>query len=103
MRSGSIFRIRTGAVFRFNTGVSPPSDLDSVTPGQLKNLVLQLLAEVGALKQTVACEALHSTGVAGPPRCGCYVGPPPPGTDGAPAGGRLISTKPDRSRCSTRR
>jgi hypothetical protein len=34
--------------------VSPPSDLDSLTPGQLKELVLQLLAEVGALKQTVA-------------------------------------------------
>jgi hypothetical protein len=54
MRSASIFRIRTGAVFRFDIGVSPPSDLDSLTPGQLKDLVLQLLAEVGALKQTVA-------------------------------------------------
>jgi hypothetical protein len=33
--------------------VPPPSDLDSLTPTQLKELVVQLLGEVAALKQTV--------------------------------------------------
>jgi hypothetical protein len=33
--------------------VPPPSDLDSLTPTQLKELIVQLLGEVAALKQTV--------------------------------------------------
>ena len=48
----------------------PPLDPDALTPTQLKELVVQLLAEVAALKQTVAAqreEIARLKGLKGPP------------------------------------
>jgi uncharacterized small protein (DUF1192 family) len=36
--------------------VSPPNDLDGLSPAELKNLVLKLLAEVSELHRTVAAQ-----------------------------------------------
>jgi hypothetical protein len=56
--------------FRFSIRVPPPSDLDSLTSAQLKDLVQQLLAEVAALKQTITAqrdEIARLKGLKGPP------------------------------------
>jgi hypothetical protein len=58
------------AALRFNIQVPPPLDPDALSPIQLKELVLQLLAEVAALKQTVAAqreEIARLKGLKGPP------------------------------------
>lgn len=43
-----------GTEVRFNGCVSPPPDLDELPAAALKELVIQLLGEVAALKQTGA-------------------------------------------------
>jgi hypothetical protein len=45
--------VRRGGV-RFKLCVSPPDDIDGLTPAELKELVIRLLTDVAALKQTVA-------------------------------------------------
>jgi hypothetical protein len=55
---------------RFNVGVPPPLNPDALSTAQLKELVVQLLAEVAALKQTVAAqreEIARLKGLKGPP------------------------------------
>ena len=55
---------------RFNIGVPPPFEPDALNPAQLKELVVQLLSEVAALKQTVAAqreEIARLKGLKGPP------------------------------------
>jgi hypothetical protein len=55
---------------RFNIGVPPPLDPDALSPTQLKELVVQLLAEVAALKQMVVAqreEIARLKGLKGPP------------------------------------
>ena len=62
--------VRFAAVLRFNIGVPPPLDPDALSPTQLKELVVQLLAEVAALKQMVAAqreEIARLKGLKGPP------------------------------------
>lgn len=62
--------IPAGVFFRFSICVPLPSDLDSLTQAQLKDLVLQLLAEVAMLKQTVTAqreEIARLKGLKGPP------------------------------------
>ena len=56
--------------FRFKVAVPPPPDLDSLSPSQLKELVIQLLDEVAVLQQTVAAqqaEIARLKGLKGPP------------------------------------
>jgi len=48
--------IPAGGFFGFSIRVPPASELDSLTAAELKDLVLGLLAEVAALKQTVAAQ-----------------------------------------------
>jgi hypothetical protein len=48
--------IPSDGFFGFSIRVPPASDLDSLTAAELKDLVLGLLAEVAALKQTVAAQ-----------------------------------------------
>ncbi len=48
-----ILPIGNGSVLRFKLCVTQPPDLDALTPGQLKELVIQLLGEVAQLRQTV--------------------------------------------------
>jgi hypothetical protein len=58
------------AALRFNIGVPPPLDPDALNSTQLKELVVQLLAEVAALKQTVMAQREEITrlkGLKGPP------------------------------------
>jgi hypothetical protein len=49
-------RFATACSLGFNQCVSPPSELDDLSSAQLKQLVIQLLAEVAELKQTVAAQ-----------------------------------------------
>jgi hypothetical protein len=51
---GRSFAIRNGAVFRLNIGVPRSPDLDTKPAADLEELVTRLLAEVVALRQTVA-------------------------------------------------
>ena len=48
--------VRSGVALRFNSGVPPPPDPDALNLAQLKELAVQLLSEVAALKQTVAAQ-----------------------------------------------
>ena len=55
---------------RFNISVPPPLDPDVLNLAQLKELAVQLLSEVAALKQTVAAqreEIARLKGLKGPP------------------------------------
>jgi hypothetical protein len=56
MRHGRSLPIPAGGFFGFSIRVPPASELDSLTAAELKDLVLGLLAEVAALKQTVAAQ-----------------------------------------------
>jgi hypothetical protein len=56
MRHGRSLPIPAGGFFGFSIRVPPASELDSLTAAELKDLDLGLLAEVAALKQTVAAQ-----------------------------------------------
>lgn len=79
----------------------PPSDVDSLSAAQLKELVIQLLSEVASLKQTVAAqreEIARLKGLKGPPTI------KPSGMEqaSAAAGAKLTRDKPRRGKVRPR-
>jgi hypothetical protein len=87
--------------FRFKVAVPPPPDLDSLPAAQLKELVIQLLGEVAALKQTVAAqqaEIARPKGLKGPPSI------KPSGMEQAtsPTGSKPVGGKPRRGKVRPR-
>jgi hypothetical protein len=87
--------------FRFKAAVPPPPDLDSLPAAQLKELVIQLLGEVAALKQTVAAqqaEIARLKGLKGPPSI------KPSGMEQAtsPTGSKPVGGKPRRGKVRPR-
>jgi hypothetical protein len=87
--------------FRFKVAVPPPPDLDSLPAAQLKELVIQLLGEVAALKQTVAAqqaEIARLKGLKGPPSI------KPSGMEQAtsPTGSKPVGGKPRRGKVRPR-
>ena len=81
--------------------MSPPPDLDELTPPQLKKLVVRLLNEVAELKQTVAQqreEIARLKGLKGRPEI------KPSGVENAtaPAGPKVAGNKPRRGKVRPR-
>lgn len=93
--------IPTGGLFGFSIRVPPASDLDSLTAAELKELVLGLLTEVAALKQTVAAqreEIARLKGLKGPPT----IKPSGMEQSTTPSGIKPISGKPRRGKVRPR-
>ena len=93
--------VPAGGVFGFSIRVPTASDLDSLTAAELRDLVLGLLAEVAALKQTVAAqreEIARLKGLKGPPTI------KPSGMEPAtaPSGTKPTRDKPRRGKVSPR-
>jgi hypothetical protein len=87
--------------FRFKVAVPPPPDLDSLSPTQLKELVIQLLGEVAVLQHTVAAqqaEIARLKGLKGPPSI------KPSGMEQAtsPTGSKPVGGKPRRGKVRPR-
>jgi transposase IS66 family protein len=93
--------IPAGGFFGFSIRVPPASDLDSLTAAELKDLVLGLLAEVAALKQTLAAqreEIARLKGLKGPPT----IKPSGMEPTTAPSGTKPTRDKPRRGKVRPR-